>query len=240
MAAERPAYTSLTGRLASSKSKSMGPRCPSRGPLLPGGVGRARPLTWEAGALGGTVWTLRLPGLTLARDSQNPRFSRVKLETKELLREAAGCAAEVRGAGWGSGPPGCSWEGVRVRHSQSDTTRSVARVRLYPLRNKQHTHTHTQSRSVSHAASVCTFSTARCVQERVCRSACAAVAAALTKEPACPVWRGSRPWRRSQPARGTVQVPAQLFSQRPAWLLHFKFTVSQHQEVGHTFSVSSV
>lgn len=62
----RPPHTSLTGRLASSKSTGS-PSSPW-GPFLLWGLSRACSVTLEAGSLGETVWTLKFPGLTLARD----------------------------------------------------------------------------------------------------------------------------------------------------------------------------
>lgn len=62
-----PSHTSLTGRLASSKS--TGSQSFSWGPFLLWGFSRACSVTLEAGSLGETVWTLKFPGLTLARDS---------------------------------------------------------------------------------------------------------------------------------------------------------------------------
>lgn len=61
-----PPHTSLTGRLASSKSTGS-PSSPW-GPFLLWGLSKACSVTLEAGSLGETVWTLKFPGLTLARD----------------------------------------------------------------------------------------------------------------------------------------------------------------------------
>lgn len=67
-------YTSLTGRLASSRSTGSG-SC-SWVPFLFWGSNRACRVTLEVEFLEGTAWILKLPGLAVVKDSWNLRFSK--------------------------------------------------------------------------------------------------------------------------------------------------------------------